>query len=257
MQSFLEKIYDYYNNISFCSTDPILFPHKLNGNKEYVAFLSSLFAYGRVKSINQFLNNLFNEYGTEPSNITIKKNLYYRFQTNDDIFNFLKFLKNIYDEFGSLYNYFLILDSSDVEKAYYLFRKDFLETFKNNTSHGLQFLLPDIYKSSAKRIRMFFRWMIRKDSIDFGIWKKYDKKLLKAPLDIHILTYAYNMNIIKNKSNNFKNVLNVTNYFLKVNNYDPLKYDFAITRLGMLEGCKFRKKESCKKCRWFNGCVFN
>ncbi|BAI80635.1 conserved hypothetical protein [Deferribacter desulfuricans SSM1] len=257
MLSFLEKIYHYYNRKEFISTDPIIYPHTIKGDIEFIAFISSIFAYGRVASINKFLKLFFDLYGFYPNRVKTKKNIYYRFQSSDDIYNFLNFLKNIFQSYGSLYDFLLKINPNDLDAAYKGFHEYYLEYFGNKLTQGLRFLLPDITKSSAKRVRMFFRWMVRKDNIDFGVWVKYDKKSLKFPLDIHILTYAYNRNIIRNKSNSYKNTLKVTDYFLKINEIDPVKYDFALTRLGMIEGCKFLKDESCKNCRWFKVCVFN
>ncbi|MGA1847524.1 TIGR02757 family protein [Deferribacter abyssi] len=253
MKSFLNLIYKKYNKKEFIGSDPILYPHKLPGNKEFVAFVSSVFAYGKVSLIQRFLDQFFTEYGVDPFVNKVKKNIYYRFQNKNDIFIFYQFLHKVYTDYGSLYNYF-IRQSDDIEIAYEKLRSDFFSYIDNKKTKGLIFLMPDINKSAAKRIRMFFRWMVRKDEIDFGLWSGYSSKRLKAPLDIHILTYSYNCNIICNKKNNRSNMEKITEFFRGIDENDPVKYDFAITRLGMIYKCKYTKSESCDFCEWKNSC---
>ncbi|KAA0257388.1 TIGR02757 family protein [Deferribacter autotrophicus] len=253
MKDFLDIIYKKYNNKDYIGTDPVIYPHKLAGNKEFIAFISSVFAYGKVSLIQRFLDLFFTEYGVDPFKKKNKKSIYYRFQKEDDIYKLYQFLHKIYKDYGSLYNYF-IKQSANIEVAYDKFRNEFFDYFDHDVTNGLTFLLPDIMKSAAKRIRMFFRWMVRKDEIDFGLWAGYNKKELKFPLDIHILTYAYKHNIINNKINSRKNVEKITDFFKSIDEDDPVKYDFAITRLGMIYRCKYTKSESCESCEWKKQC---
>lgn len=255
---FLNAIYDKFSVESFLNTDPIYFPKTLSGNTEYIAFVSSLFAYGKVDLIKRFLNTFFQNYGTDPLNFSgNEKNIYYRFQNNKDIFLLTKMLNFIYKNFGSIENMFYQF-SENLEIAL----KNFLSYVKkfgeeNGADKGFYFLFPEYGKSALKRFRMFLRWMVRDSDVDFGVWKRYKKSELFYPLDTHVLRFALNNNIVKSSSNTHKNMVTITNFFKTLDSYDPLKFDFPITRLGMLYSCKYKFSETCNYCNYFSkNCIF-
>lgn len=197
LKLFLEKIYQKYSAEEYLGTDPIIFPKTYQGNTEYLAFISSLFAYGQVKLIQNFLTNFFESYGTETkSKLCNKKNIYYRFQTAEDIYLLVKFLHKIYKDYGSIEGCFYNL-SNNIEESICRFMslaKDFGNT--NNAGAGYFFLFPTYGKSALKRVRMFLRWVIRDTDVDLGLWKKYNKSELLYPLDTHILKFSKKLKII-------------------------------------------------------------
>jgi len=255
---FLNTIYEKFSVESFLNTDPIYFPKTLSGNTEYIAFVSSLFAYGKVDLIKRFLNTFFQTYGTDPLNFfNNERNIYYRFQNNKDIIILTKMISFIYKNFGSLENMFYqFSDNLEIAlKSFLLYAKIFGE--ENGADKGFYFLFPEYGKSALKRFRMFLRWMVRNKDIDFGLWKKYDKSELFYPMDTHILHFALNNNIIKSSSNTHKNMVTVTDFFKTIDSSDPLKYDFPLTRLGMLYKCKYKYSINCEYCKDFaKNCIF-
>ena len=97
--------------------------------------------------------------------------------------------------------------------------------------------------------------MVRYDNIDFGLWAHiYNKNMLKIPLDTHILTFGCNQGIINSKNSSRKNQHLITDFFSSINKNDPVRYDFALTRLGMVFGCKYSRSGSCASCVFKNGC---
>ncbi|UOD34506.1 TIGR02757 family protein [Deferribacteraceae bacterium V6Fe1] len=254
---FFEKIYQKYSAESYLSTDPIIFPKTYRGNTEYIAFVSSLFAYGQVKLIQNFLKNFFEAYGTEcKSNLLPKKNIYYRFQTEEDIYLLVKFLNKIYKDYGSIEGCFYSL-SDNIEESlnnFILLAKDFGK--ENNAGTGYFFLFPTYGRSALKRMRMFLRWMIRDTDIDFGLWKKYNKSELLYPLDTHILKCSKKLQIISSESGTHKNSLAITSFFKKIAPNDPLKFDFPITRLGIVNKCISSDSSKCLNCEFVNLCPF-
>ena len=248
-------MYKSLNKREYIKTDPIFFPHGLNGNIEFVSFVSAVFAYGRVTQIQKFLNNFFSIFGNKPLLSKNKdSNLYYRFQKSSDITHFVNFLDNLYEQYGSIQNLFYTL-SSDLEVAlseFVIYAKEYGTKVK--AGRGYFFLFPDIKASGAKRLRMFLRWMVRSDEVDFGIWSRYSKSELKYPTDTHILNFAKRMYIIKNSNNNYTNLNIITEYFKKLNPLDPVKYDFSITRLGILYKCQFMLSDNCSKCIFMDLC---
>lgn len=79
---------------------------------------------------------------------------------------------------------------------------------------------------------MFLRWMIRCDSLDMGLWSGIDKKHLLVPLDTHLFDIANKLKLINHKQADQKAVISLTKKLRSFDQNDPIKYDFAIYRLG-------------------------
>jgi uncharacterized protein (TIGR02757 family) len=91
--------------------------------------------------------------------------------------------------------------------------------------------------SSAKRLLMFLRWMVRKDNagVDFGIWNKINPSNLICPLDIHVGNVARKLGLLKRKTNDWQAAEELTANLRKFDKDDPVKYDFALFGLGIFE----------------------
>jgi len=217
--------------------DPILIAHKYRD--EYVSLACALFAYGKASLIVKFLKTIdFTILDKSEDNIRKSlSNHYYRFQKNEDIIQFfisLKRLKNkknleeiFYDGYKNNNN--VMNGVSEIVKAFL--------SVNNYSSHGYNFLIsrPFLGKketSTYKRYNMFLRWMVRKDNIDMGLWTKVDKKDLLIPLDTHLFKISKKIGLLTRKNADFKSVLEITNSLKKLDITDPIKYDFAIYRIG-------------------------
>lgn len=258
-KEYYESIYRKYNKVAYIKTDPIELVYNLDGHREFISFVSSIFSYGKVKSIKKFLVEFFTYYGKDPFNINSYAsncNLYYRFQKNEDIKIFVEFVTYIYKNYGSIEKLFLSF-SSVLEEAFIKFCKFAREFGNQEGAHRGYFnLFPSGEGLYSKRLNMFLRWMIRSDNIDFGLWTMYKPSELKYPMDTHITKFAIANNLINSKQNNIKNVNRITEYFRKYSYNDPVKYDFALTRQALLIGCTFKKSHICNNCLDNNMCLF-
>ena len=113
----------------------------------------------------------------------------------------------------------------------------------NYSSFGFDFLVGNPLKrdkngkikdSNApyKRWNMFLRWMVRFDTLDLGLWKKIDKKDLILPLDTHTFKVSKKLGLLENRTYNLKSALEISQKLKEFDANDPIKYDFAIYRLG-------------------------
>ncbi|MDD2399756.1 MAG: TIGR02757 family protein, partial [Sulfurovum sp.] len=112
-----------------------------------------------------------------------------------------------------------------------------LKTVHPYKSCGYDFLTGRIPRSlnragTYKRYLMFLRWMVRKDALDMGLWQKIDKKDLLIPLDTHTFHVSRKLGLLQRKSYDMKAVLELTDMLKKFDSQDPVKYDFALYRLG-------------------------
>jgi len=254
----LDHLYLKYNTENFIINDPIQFPHRYTKKKdiELAAFISALLAQGRRTAITKNLNLLFNYIGTdvynyilnfdynkEKVNLNFFSHFAYRTISSDDLTNFLYLISQILKEFKSLEKLLLFIQNEKKEFTHLELLKDFISYFYNLKlpnneifSPSLKMILANPVKGSAcKRLNMFFRWMVRDDKIDFGIYKFIDKSDLIIPLDTHVAKISREIKLIplSVKNNNMKTALLITQELKKIDNQDPVKYDFALFGYGI------------------------
>ena len=92
-------------------------------------------------------------------------------------------------------------------------------------------------KSNCKRLNMFLRWMVRSDDkgVDFGIWKNIKPSQLICPVDVHVARVAKRLGLLQRKQTDWNAAIELTEELRKLDAYDPVKYDFALFGLGVME----------------------
>jgi uncharacterized protein (TIGR02757 family) len=91
--------------------------------------------------------------------------------------------------------------------------------------------------SACKRLNMYLRWMVRKDNrgVDFGIWKKISAADLICPVDLHVSRVARGFGLINRKQTDWETAMELTWALRDMDKKDPVKYDFALFGLGVME----------------------
>jgi uncharacterized protein (TIGR02757 family) len=84
---------------------------------------------------------------------------------------------------------------------------------------------------------MMLRWFIRNDNkgVDFGIWSKISPSKLSIPLDVHSGNTARTLGLLSRKQNDAKSVAELDKVLRNFDPFDPVKYDFALFGLGVIE----------------------
>ena len=84
---------------------------------------------------------------------------------------------------------------------------------------------------------MFLRWMVRSDDkgVDFGIWKNIQPSKLVCPIDVHVARVATRFNLLTRTQIDWQAALELTACLRKLDKNDPVKYDFALFGLGVVE----------------------
>ena len=236
----LDKEIGFRNNtseLSYEKPDPLFIASKYQN--ESIALISALFAYGNAGLIVKFLDSL--DFSLlDSSEEVITKELsshYYRFQKHDDVialFVALKRLKEI-DRIEDIFYKGYKKEHNILDGLWHFI--DTLRSIHPHTTQGYNFLIGSVPKkvSSAgtyKRYMMYLRWMVRNDALDMGLWSKIDKKDLLMPLDTHTFKMSRKLGLLKRKSYDMKAVLALTDRFRIWDKNDPVKYDFALYRLG-------------------------
>lgn len=97
---------------------------------------------------------------------------------------------------------------------------------------------------------MYLRWMVRKEYPDFGIYSTISPAELQFPLDIHIQRIASVLRIGSRQTPDWKKAEEITDFFREIFPDDPVRGDFALSRLGILKKCKSAYDvELCETCR--------
>jgi uncharacterized protein (TIGR02757 family) len=225
------------SELSLEKPDPLFIASKYQD--ESIALICALFAYGNAGLIVKFLDSLDFSLLDEREEV-IKKALsshYYRFQKNEDvsaIFIAIRRLKQE-DTIENLFYEGYKKEHNILDGLWY-----FITTFQKLMPHktqGYRFLIGSLPKkiSSAgtyKRYMMYLRWMVRKDALDMGLWPKLDKRDLLMPLDTHTFQMARKLGLLKRRSYDMKAAIELTENFRKWDANDPVKYDFALYRIG-------------------------
>ncbi len=121
------------------------------------------------------------------------------------------------------------------------------------------FLFPDPLRGSAcKRHNLFLRWMVRTgDGVDLGIWTGLSPRDLVVPLDTHMARLGRWMGLTERRGADWRAAEEITAAFRTVSPDDPVKFDFALTRIGILEECTLRRRGACDRCALAAACREN
>jgi len=225
------------DEVSADKLDPILVAYR--HNNPTIALICALFAYGNVKQIVKFLDSLDFSF-LEKSDEEIRNALsqhYYRFQKSEDVIALFIALKRLnktttleevfktgYDE-----------NKNSIEGVQAIIKK--IYSLYSHESQGYNFLIGKITTKTKgagalKRWMMFLRWMVRKDNIDMGLWSGVDKADLIMPLDTHTFNVSKRLGLLSRKTYDLESAIELTNTLKGFDKSDPLKYDFALYRLG-------------------------
>jgi uncharacterized protein (TIGR02757 family) len=207
-------------------------------NDESISLICALFAYGNAKLIVKFLNSLdFSLLEESDKKIqNVLSSHYYRFQKSEDISQFFITLKRAREAF-SLEEKFLEGYREDEDIMIGLATLiAALRGLNDYESYGYNFLLGKVptakSTSTYKRWLMYLRWMVRKDNIDMGLWTHVDKKDLLLPLDTHTFKVSQKLGLLKRKQYDLKSVKEISKKLKTFDKNDPIKYDFALYRIG-------------------------
>jgi uncharacterized protein (TIGR02757 family) len=246
LKDFLDSKVDEYNQSSFIKDDPVSVPHLFTKKKdiEIAGFFSAIFSWGNRKTIIRKSKDLMElmdmspyEFCLNPGSEGLKKLISFRHRTfnTTDLLYFIEFLKYHYNNKESLETAFT-MHGNTVEQMlkgfhYYFFS---LEDIPPRTKKHIA--TPEI-RSTCKRLNMFLRWMVRKDGkgVDFGIWKNISPSQLICPVDLHVARVARRFNILQRKQTDWQAAIELTEYLRELDKNDPVKYDFALFALGVIE----------------------
>ncbi len=250
LKDFFDTKVDLYNQPSFIKNDPISIPHLFSKKQdiEIAGLFAALFSWGNRTTIISKSKELMDRMDNAPHDFIVnhtKKNLKnilsfkHRTFNDTDLLYFIEFLKMHYGKNPSLetaFSKWMQGTDNDIEKGLNGFYTYFF-SLDDAPDRTRKHIACPYKKSSCKRLNMFLRWMVRNDNkgVDFGIWKKIKPSQLICPIDVHVARVAHRFLVLERKPIDWLAAKELTAYLRTLDPNDPVKYDFALFGMGVME----------------------
>ena len=259
LKEFLDQKVTQYNQPSFIADDPLSIPRRFTKKQdiEIAGFFAALLAWGNRKSIIQSCNKLLALMNDAPYDFIMQvdwhqddrqfntfKKFVHRTFNEMDLWHLLNFLKHHYQVKGeqsleTAFTRWMLPGDTTIENALIGFH-DYVFSFDEHAGeekHCRKHIATPSKKSACKRLNMFLRWMVRKDEtgVDFGIWENIAASQLICPIDVHVSRVAKKLNLLSRNQTDWQSALELTDLLRSLDKDDPVKYDFALFGLGVVE----------------------
>ncbi len=245
LQSYLESLYDTFNQREFVSPDPLqfLYDYPDPADREIVALVCATLAYGRVAQILRSLEAVLERLGPRPADCISRSTpkqlerlfagIKHRFTTGEEIGRLLAGSKKIIKKHGSLglcLQKHIAGGDATILPALELFTRE----LRAASGDLAPYTLASPGRGSAcKRLNLLLRWMVRSDAVDPGGWDAVPSRLLVIPLDTHMDSIGRSLSFTERRQADLKTALEITAGFREIAPDDPVRYDFALTRFGI------------------------
>lgn len=246
LKEFLDKKVKEYNRPSFIKDDPIAIPHSFTHKQdiEIAGFFAAILAWGNRTTIINKSKELMQRMdrspyafvkGHSPGDLQRLKKFKHRTFNEDDLSYFVEFFHQHYSKHNSLESAFFPIAGLDTEHSLTHFKKYFFsfEHLRRTEKH----ISSPLQRSTCKRLNMYLRWMVRDDNkgVDFGLWKTISSSKLICPIDVHVARVAKKLGLLKRKQVDWMAAMELTEALKRMDKDDPVKYDFALFNLGVIE----------------------
>lgn len=266
----LDGLYKAFDHVT-SATDPVHIVRRFSApeDREIVGFCAAGLAFGRVASVLQSIESLLAVMGPHPARFVRDFDparerdrlapLVHRWIRGRDLMALLLILQRMLRESGSIEAFFIegddpsqphvgtALDSFSTRAL----ATDLREAYGRHVpkQRGVTYFFPRPSAGSAcKRLNLFLRWMVRRDEIDLGVWTRLPPARLIVPLDTHIIRLGRCLRLTRYTSPGWKMASEITASLRNVDALDPVRYDFALCHVGMMNACGFGKPQRDSQC---------
>lgn len=271
----LDQLYASFN-VQESAADPIWRVRRYSrpDDQEIVAFISAALAFGRVQSVLNSIDGMLQVMGPSPAAFVrnfdparqrdVFKHLVHRWTNGADFAALVLIISEMLRRSGSIENFFvegLADDALDVGAALQSFSTRALEIDvtpvygRRKPKPGVAYFFSKPSSGGAcKRLNLFLRWMVREDRVDLGVWKKVRPGQLIVPLDTHVIRVGQCLRLTTLKSPGWRMAADITAGLRAIDPIDPIRFDFSICHLGMMNACGFDRKTGDTNCPLKGAC---
>lgn len=266
--SALDRLYESFNYPD-SATDPIQIVRRFERpeDREIVGFCAAALAFGRVTSVLQSIERLLAVMGEQPAAYVRQFDprreaarfapMGHRWTRGSDLLALVWVLRQMLDRSGSIEGFFLAGAQQ---------RGDLAPVLDDFSARALALDLAAVYGrvpkrpgvcyffprpsagSACKRLNLFLRWMVRRDALDLGVWTRLSPATLVVPLDTHVIRVARCLRLTRYTSPGWRMAEEITGSLRRFDPNDPVKYDFALCHLGMMNACGFSRAQRDAQC---------
>lgn len=246
LREFFNRKVEQYNQPSFIKDDPVCIPHLFTRKQdiEIAAFFAAIFAWGnrtiiikKSKELMLLMDNSPYEFCLNPGIDGLKRLTAFKHRTFNatDLLYFVEFLQHHYSAKDSLESAFTRW-GTDIEAMLTGFHHYFF-SLEDAPPRTRKHIATPYKGSNCKRLNMFLRWMVRQDNngVDFGLWRNISPAKLICPVDLHVARVAKRFQLLQRTVMDWRAALELTEYLRTLDANDPVKYDFALFGLGVIE----------------------
>jgi uncharacterized protein (TIGR02757 family) len=250
------------------ASDPLEIPRSYRDphDREAAAAIAASLAFGSVEAIRSSTRALLEALGPSPSAALERmagggrprlRGTIHRWIRGEEMTLFLRMIGRARRESGGLEAFFLAGDDGgrDLRGALASFVARLRELVRPRNGlpegHGMRTLLTSPASGSAcKRWNLMLRWLVRgDDGLDLGLWSRLDPARLTIPLDVHVGRIGRRLGLTRRRTPSWAAAAEITDGLRKVDPRDPTRFDWAISRLGILDRCaKQRQAALCGEC---------
>lgn len=266
----LEQLYEAYNRED-AAADPIQIVrrYKAPADQEIVGFCAAALAFGRVASVLNTVETLTRVLGSEPAQYVRRfepkaphpelRAMVHRWTRGTDIVALLWLLRQMIDRSGSIEGFFLegydpaatdlsgALDSFSRRAMALDLKAVYGRRVPARTGVGYFFTRPSA-GSGCKRLNLFLRWMVRRDEVDLGAWTSIPASKLIVPLDTHVIRLGRCLRLTHYTSPGWRMAAEITASLRAIDPVDPVRFDFSICHVGMMNACGFGRRQGDAQC---------
>ncbi len=251
LRQYLDEKAALYNQPAFISDDPISIPHRFTqpADIEIAGFFAATLAWGNRKSIISSCNRLLHLMDNQPhafclhhSKTDLKGLLGFVHRTFNagDLLALIHFFKRHYAQHHSLetaFTQWMPAGATDTEAALAGFHRYVFSDTRYFEERTRKHISTPEKKSACKRLNMYLRWMVRPSvtGVDFGLWSSISPAQLICPLDVHVARVARQLRLLSRTQNDWLAATMLTDNLRRFDAADPVKYDFALFGLGVME----------------------
>ena len=265
----LDLQYEQFND-ALSVTDPVQLVRRFTRaeDQEVVGFCASALAFGRVQSVLNSIEGLLQVMGPAPAAYVrafepsrdrrTLDHLVHRWTKGVDLAALVWLLRQMLDSHGSIEAFFV--DGADpqaatIEHALDAFSRracalDRKAVYgRSSPQPGVAYFFSRPTSGGAcKRLNLFLRWMVRRDRIDLGVWSRVTPAQLIVPLDTHVIRLGRCLRLTRYASPGWRMAADITASLRALDPLDPVRYDFALCHLGMMNACGYRTKQGDLQC---------
>jgi uncharacterized protein (TIGR02757 family) len=268
----LDTLYRTFDHLE-AATDPVHIVRRYRNarDREVVGFCAAALAFGRVASVLQSIESLLTVMGPHPARFVRNfepvrdskriEPLVHRWIRGRDLVALLVILQRMLRTSGSIENFFLEGDDPampDISHALDSFCRRALETDvreaygrrgRVSRRPGVCYFFPRPAQGSAcKRLNLFLRWMVRRDTIDLGVWTRVSPARLIVPLDTHVIRLGRCLRLTSYRSPGWKMAAQITASLRAIDGDDPVRFDFSLCHVGMMQACGYGRAQGDRQC---------